>query len=351
VELPPDSSGKRRQQTRGGFASAKDAAAARAEVLRKSRLGELPLDGSLTVETWLRQWIAIKTDAVATDDPLRPSTAVSCRMHIERYLIPYLGHRKLADLTPMDLAAMFAKIRKQREADRLQAIRMNDRYVQEAEQTNADRRARGLKRRVKPMRVPVPRPFGPSSATRVRATISSALADAVAQGEATRNVAAQTRQRRGRKNRRPRVRVWEPDQLGAWLDALEAQAERLYPLVYVATFAGLRRGELCGLKWSAVDLIRGRITVDWQRTAAGYQVVEWNDPKTDESESTIDIDATTVAVLQAWRKVQLAERLKWGPGYHQGGYVFAKGGRPALPPRLCNQADHSADAQAWHAPS
>jgi integrase len=231
----------------------------------------------------------------------------------------------------MDLAAMFAKIRKQREADRLEAMSTNDRYAQEAEQVNADRRARGLKRRVKPVRVAVPRPFGPSSATRVRATISSALADAVAQGEVTRNVAAQTRQRRGRKNRRPRVRVWEPDQLGAWLDALEAQAERLYPLVYVATFAGLRRGELCGLKWSVVDLVRGRITVDWQRTAAGYQVVE-NDPKTDESESTIDIDATTVAVLKAWRKVQLAERLKWGQGYHKGGYVFVKeDGQPYHP--------------------
>jgi integrase len=269
--------------------SAKDAAVARAKVLRKHRCGELCGDGKLTVEAWLRRWITVKTDAVATEDPLRASTAVSYRGHIDRYLIPCLGQRKLADLRPMDVADMFAKIRKQREAVRAEAIATNKQYEQEAERVNADRAAKGLKRRVAPKRVPVPRPFGHSSASRVRATLSSALTDAIVQGEVSRNIAAQARQRRGRRNKRPRVKVWEPDQLGWWLDALEADAERFYALVYVATFTGLRRGELCGLKWTAVDLARGRITVDWQRTTAGYQVVE-NDPKTDESESTVDID-------------------------------------------------------------
>jgi integrase len=171
--------------------------------------------------------------------------------------------------------------------------------------------------------VQVQRTFGRATATRVRATLSSALTDAVAAGEVARNVAAQARQRKGRSDQRPKVKVCEPEQLGAFLDDLEAEGERLYALIHLAAFAGLRRVELCGLKWSAVDLDAGRIRVDWQRTTAGYAVVE-GAPKTDESDSTVDVDDATVAVLRAWRRVQVAERLQWGAAWVDTGLVFTR---------------------------
>ena len=59
----------------------------------------------------------------------------------------------------------------------------------------------------------------------------------------------------------PRAKVWTADQLGAFLDAIEGQ--RLYPLYHLAAFAGMRRGELCGISWDDVDLDAGRITVRW----------------------------------------------------------------------------------------
>jgi hypothetical protein len=49
VELRDQVAGKRRQETKGGFPTGADAAAAREEVLRKHREGTLPPDSKLTL--------------------------------------------------------------------------------------------------------------------------------------------------------------------------------------------------------------------------------------------------------------------------------------------------------------
>jgi integrase len=46
--------------------------------------------------------------------------------------------------------------------------------------------------------------------------------------------------------------VWTPARCGAFLDSIEGH--RLYALYHLASYFGLRRGELCGLIWSDVDL-------------------------------------------------------------------------------------------------
>lgn len=117
--------------------------------------------------------------------------------------------------------------------------------------------------------------------------------------------------------------MWQPDDLAKFLDWMEDNGERFYPLIYVCAFVGLRRGEACGLKWSAVDLKAGTITVDWQRTTAGYEVIEGK-PKTDESVSTVDLDDATIAVLKAWKKAQLVERMAWGQLWTDTGLVFTR---------------------------
>lgn len=54
-------------------------------------------------------------------------------------------------------------------------------------------------------------------------------------------------------------------------------------LFEVAAFTGLRRGELCGLRWSNVDLERGTITVRTQLVDVAGTVVE-GPPKTKSGE-------------------------------------------------------------------
>jgi hypothetical protein len=98
------------------------------------------------------------------------------------------------------------------------------------------RRSGGLKRPVKPKRVEVPRPLGPSTARRVHATLRAALNAAVRADEVSRNAAAS---QRSPALTDAKVRPWEPEQLGEWLDSIAD--ERLYALCHLGAFGGLRR--------------------------------------------------------------------------------------------------------------
>ncbi len=119
--------------------------------------------------------------------------------------------------------------------------------------------------------------------------------------------------------------MWTAEQLGAFLDAI--QSERLYPLYHLAAFAGMRRGELCGISWDDVDLGAGKVTVRWQISEKSYRAARAAEkqgrvgkyrtkPKTQAGEDrVVDLDTVSVAVLRAWRTQQAAERLAWGPAY------------------------------------
>lgn len=105
------------------------------------------------------------------------------------------------------------------------------------------------------------------------------------------------------------VMVWSLDDLGALLDY--ASRHRMAPLFEIAAGTGRRRGELCGLPWTNVDLDAGTIHVTTARVQAGWTVVKGG-PKTDAGHRRVLLIAQDVATLKAWRRQQAAERLEWG---------------------------------------
>ena len=82
------------------------------------------------------------------------------------------------------------------------------------------------------------RELGATSIQRVRATLRSALTDARREGLVTTNMATDALAPRAS---RPKVRPWEPGELGAFLD--HASSNRLGNLFELIALAGLRRGE------------------------------------------------------------------------------------------------------------
>jgi integrase len=79
-------------------------------------------------------------------------------------------------------------------------------------------------------------------------------------------------------------------------DLAEAIDPRFRALVLVAAYAGLRWGELVGLRVKRVDLLHGRITVAEQATELDGRFT-WGPPKTEAGRRTMTLPAVAAAAL------------------------------------------------------
>ena len=99
--LPPDAHGKRRQATKGGFASEREARQALNQALAAVTQSGYVEPTRLTVGEYLDQWIAGKAG-------LRSNTRRSYQGHIDLYLKPGLGHVRLTELRDVHIERLYA---------------------------------------------------------------------------------------------------------------------------------------------------------------------------------------------------------------------------------------------------
>ncbi|MCY1145723.1 site-specific integrase [Actinoplanes sp. Pm04-4] len=130
----------------------------------------------------------------------------------------------------------------------------------------------------------------------------------------------------------PAVAVWTADQLAGFLGSVND--DPLFALWWLAGLRGLRRGELCGLHWADIDLDRGTLTIERNRTTAGYEVIE-GDPKTPAGWRAVALDKRSVQILRIhrrYRQDRRAETLENGKPWFDTGYVFTRrDGKPINP--------------------
>ena len=328
--------GGRRRQRQGGFTSQRDAQAALVDLLDRVQKRTHVDAGRQTVGDYLEDWIAGKAK-------LRASTRRTYAEHIRLYLAPTLGHLRLDQLDAVDIERMYAAIRSL---------------------GSSTGRAPGPE--VKAMlaarqRSQPARPLTAARLRRIHTTLMSALNTAVKRRLLPLNPASYVELDTGRRPKavvwteqreahwratgeRPKVAVWLPSQTGAFLD--HAEAHRLYALLHLVAFRGLRRGEAVGLRWTEVDLDQATLTVSRQILQLGANL-ETGEPKSESGERTIALDAATVDVLRLHRVRQLQERLQWGAAWTDTGLVFTAEDGSALVPdhvsrlfaRLLKEAD------------
>ena len=108
--------------------------------------------------------------------------------------------------------------------------------------------------------------------------------------------------------------------------------------VKLAGCLGLRRSEICGLKWCNVDLKRGVLTVCEVRTAVSGRALE-KAPKSYASERWLafggseDLEALLKRLYRDWER-----RRKQDPKYNPEGYVAVnEAGKPYRPDVLCQR--------------
>jgi len=150
----------------------------------------------------------------------------------------------------------------------------------------------------------------------------SLLNEAVRRKMVARNVAAFTKIPRAARTAAAataEVRApWTTDEVKAFLRGI--REHRLFA-VLLLSLMGMRPAEVCGLRWSDIDLAAGVLTIANTRTLVAGRMVE-KSPKTANSRRVLPIPAPVVEALKAMKRRQAAERLAAGPAYTDSGYVL-----------------------------
>jgi integrase len=168
-------------------------------------------------------------------------------------------------------------------------------------------------------------PLSPKTAANAGGVLSKALRDAVRLKRLAYNVCADAELPA---RIRPEQSTWTADEATRFLAA--TVDDRAFPIWRLALSTGMRRGELCGLRWRDLDLEDGRATVASTRVVAREVVT--GEPKTKAGHRVVRLDAETITVLLAWRKHQAEERLMAGSAWRDAGLVFVDAlGEPPHP--------------------
>lgn len=281
---------KRRRPSASGFATKEDAEEALAEAIRAVDTGTWTDDKRETVGAYLDRWLQRKAPSLKT------TTLDTYRTHIEKYLKPELGRYLLKDLRPAHVYAMMDVV--------------------------ADGRSAAM-------------------VHRVRATLRTALNAAVRERVLSWNPARDLDMPR---EERAKVTPWSAAEVGAFLDGIAD--DRLANLFHLVAYLGLRRGEVLGLRWDDVDLVRRTVTIRQQIVhvnrgeqeqaceycGAVHAGQRFDAPKTEDSADVVHLDKGTVAVLLGMQLEQGEERAAWGDAYTDHGLLFAReDGNPLSP--------------------
>jgi len=246
AELEPGPDGKRKQVSKGGFRTRREAEAGFADFRDQQRTGTYVAPAATTLKTFLvNEWLPSITASV------RPSTLDHYANNVHAYVVPAIGSLRIQSVTPARLNALYATLLK----------------------SGKTRDGSGL---------------SPKSVRHIHTTMHKALRDAVRWGVLQRNPADLAEPPRPTT---AEMKVWTPAQMRTFLDTVTN--DRLYGAWIIIATTGMRRGEVLGLRWSDVDLDGGRASVVQTLTAVRH-VATISEPKTAKGRRAVALDPATV---------------------------------------------------------
>lgn len=210
-------SGNRRRITQGGYSTKKEAQTALSKKLREVAQHGVPaITGKISVKRWSDQWLAAYAKQV------RPATYRAASSAVRQHIVPTIGRKNLSMLAPPDVRAV---------------------HVSALAGGNST-----------------------STALRTHAVLVTMLKAAKAEGHTVpENVFAV---------KRPTKAISDRDAIPVddALRILDTARQRPDAARWVAALLqGMRKAEIYGLTWAAVDLDKGLIDISWQLQALTYE--------------------------------------------------------------------------------
>ena len=224
----------------------------------------------IRVSDYLYKWI----DSYQSN--LAPNTARSYKVNID-HICKHIGNKQMQKLTAIDIESTYAKLSES---------------------------------------------LSGTSLLYIHRTLSRAFNQAEKQRLIKRNVLDLVET--PKKNKEKKSNFVHPDDIPRYLKAFENHY--LYPAVCLAVFAGLRRGEVLGLKWS--DIKNGNLIIQHNMTYDGIR------PPKSGSKRLVPISAPIERVLHEQKKRQNEEKEKLWEKYYRSEFVVTKKDGTLINPRL-----------------
>jgi integrase len=354
-DIDPDPlTGKRRQQTRSGFKSEKEAWRECRTAIADYERGRPVTASRRKVAAAFDEWLN------RIEHSIKPSMAQNWRNYAAYYVIPYIGHRDVQEIDGTVCDALYAKLLAEGRVKARSKKRPTARVVhrrrlgpsgqalpcrpysydtvrcfhthaeddpaigqpiaaKQLGQRAAEEAAESARRRLSPG-------LEPKTVVNTHRMLHRAWEDFTTWGWAKRNVVSDAHPprvpRKGRK-------VWTVTQLQTFLQ--RARSDRFFALWVLEATSGMRRCELAGARLDLLDLDAGTLAIEVTRVVVDGRVIE-SDSKTENAQHLLALDPFTLAALKAHVEQLDQERRDFGPDYHDHGVLFCwPDGRPPHP--------------------
>ncbi len=226
---------------------------------------ELTEDSRMTLSEWLDRWLA---EFAATT--VRPSTLEGYQNYAKHYIKPYLGGKRISQITSIDVQKLYTKLRREGR------VRDHPKFGHALSE---------------------------SMLVRIHAMLHRAMK--IAEQEhliahnPTEGVAVP-------KARHAPKQIPNDEQLDKFMAAIQ-EDEAWRDFFYTELTLGLRCGELCGLKWEDFDEDNGTLKIQRTVHVKRKGVLDVGEPKTGKGNRKIVLPATTAAMLRERKKTALTE--------------------------------------------
>jgi integrase len=354
-DIDPDLlTGKRRQQTRSGFKSEKEAWKECRTAIADYERGHPVTASRRKMAAALDEWLT------RIEHSIKPSMAQNWRNYAAYYVIPYIGQRDVQEIDGTVCDALYAKLLAQGRVKARPKKRATSRPVhtrrvgpggqavpcrpysydtvrcfrthaendpaigqpimpKKLGQRAAEEAAESARRKLHPG-------LEPKTVVNTDRMLHRAWEDFRTWGWVKRNVVGDAHPprvpRKGRK-------VWTVTQLQTFLQ--RARSDRFFALWVLEATSGMRRCELAGARRDLLDLDVGTLTIEVTRVVVDGRVIE-SDGKTENAQHVLALDPFTLAALKAHVAMLDRERAEFGPDYRDYGVLFCwENGKPPHP--------------------
>ncbi|MFD3333587.1 tyrosine recombinase XerC [Streptomyces sp. NPDC058700] len=280
VDAGRDENGKRIQLTITKDTK-KEVLAERARIVAQRSAGTLIVPNKITLGEWLEQWLGYKQRDV------EETTIRTYRLALV-HIVDRLGHVRLQELSEEQIQDCIDEI-----------VAMGRRKGGEVGTRLAVSTVEGI-------------------LTRLREALGRAVVRKLVPVNPAQYVRVSLADKKTDKRERTRAEPWTVDEVQTFVRGIVD--DRLFaPLLL--SLMGLRPAEVCGQRWTDIDLEDGILSITITRTMVGNHRVVEKDTKTASGERSLPLPRAPWEALRRFRAQQAAEKLAAGEGYTDSGYV------------------------------